>query len=152
MAGINKLFVSLLLEGNSFEVGELVLSDQKIYFRYNSDFLKTGLNLSPIRLPFTGDIVSADKQPFDGLFGLFNDSLPDGWGRLLLDRSLSAKGIDIARITPLDRLAYVGSHGMGALVYRPEIRTKKITEFVPELDILAADLPFTKWPCWQALK
>jgi len=140
MAGINKLFVSLLLEGNSFEVGELVLSDQKIYFRYNSDFLKTGLNLSPIKLPVTGDIVSADKQPFDGLFGLFNDSLPDGWGRLLLDRSLSAKGIDIARITPMDRLAYVGSSGMGALIYRPEIKPEKTTKFVPELDLLAAEM------------
>jgi serine/threonine-protein kinase HipA len=140
MAGINKLFVSLLLEGNSFEVGELVLSDQKIYFRYNSDFLKTRLNLSPIKLPFTGDIVSADKQPFDGLFGLFNDSLPDGWGSLLLDRSLSAKGIDIARMTPMDRLAYVGSRGMGALIYRPEIKPEKATEFVPELDILAAEM------------
>ncbi len=100
MAGINKLFVSLLLEGNRFEVGELVLSDQKIYFRYNSDFLKTRLNLSPIKLPFSEEIVSAEKQPFDGLFGVFNDSLPDGWGRLLLDRSLSAIGIEIASITP----------------------------------------------------
>ncbi|MBL7965569.1 MAG: type II toxin-antitoxin system HipA family toxin [Prolixibacteraceae bacterium] len=140
MAGINKLFVSLLLEGNSFEVGELVLSDQNIYFRYNSDFLKTGLTLSPIKLPFTGDIVSADKQPFDGLYGLFNDSLPDGWGRLLLDRSLSTKGIDIARITPIDRLAYVGSNGMGALIYRPKINPEKTLEFVPELDILAAEM------------
>ena len=98
MAGINKIFVTLLHGGNSFEVGEMVLSGQKIYFRYNVDYLKTGLNLSPIKLPFSGNIVSADKQPFDGLFGVFNDSLPDGWGRLLLDRSLSAKGIDITRI------------------------------------------------------
>lgn len=140
MAGINKLFVSLLLGGNSFEVGELVLSDQRIYFRYNADYLKTGLNLSPIKLPFSGDILSADKQPFDGLFGVFNDSLPDAWGRLLLDRSLSAKGIDIARITPLDRLAYIGSRGMGALVYKPEIKPEKITTLVPELDILAAKM------------
>jgi len=140
MAGINKLFVSLLLEGNRFKVGELVLSDQKIYFRYNSDFLKTGLNLSPIKLPFSGDIASAEKQPFDGLFGVFNDSLPDGWGRLLLDRSLSAKGIEIASITPLDRLAYVGIRGMGALVYTPEIEPEKTADLVPELDILAAEM------------
>ena len=78
MAGINKLFVSLLIEGNNFDVGELVLSDQKIYFRYHTEFLKNGLNLSPIKLPFSGDISSADKQPFDGLFGVFSDSLPDG--------------------------------------------------------------------------
>jgi serine/threonine-protein kinase HipA len=140
MAGINKLFVSLLPEGNSFDVGELVLSNQKIYFRYNADFLKTGLNLSPIKLPFSGEIVSADKQPFDGLFGVFNDSLPDGWGRLLLDRSLSAKGIDITGITQLDRLAYVGARGMGALVYRPEIKPEKVTDLVPELDILASEM------------
>ena len=140
MAGITKLSVSLLLEGNRFEVGELVLSDQKIYFRYNTDFLKTGLNLSPIKLPFSGEIVSADKQPFDGLFGVFNDSLPDGWGRLLLDRSLSAKGIDITRITPLDRLAYVGSRGMGALVYKPGIEPEKTADLVPELDILANEM------------
>lgn len=140
MAGINKLFVSLLLKGNSFEVGELVLSDPKIYFRYNSDLFKTRLNLSPIKLAFSGEIMSAEKEPFDGLFGVFNDSLPDGWGRLLLDRSLSTKGIDIARITPMDRLAYVGSHGMGALIYRPEIKTEKTTKFVPELDLLAAEM------------
>jgi serine/threonine-protein kinase HipA len=140
MTGINKLFVSLLFSGNNYDVGELVLSDQKIYFRYNTDFLITGLNLSPIKLPFTGDIASADKQPFDGLFGLFNDSLPDGWGRLLLDRLLSAKGIDIIKITPLDRLAYVGSRGMGALVYRPEIKPEKTTYLFPELDILAAEM------------
>ncbi len=142
MAGINKLFVSLLPGGNSFEVGELVLSDQKIFFRYNPDYLKSGLNLSPIKLPFSGDIVSADNQPFDGLFGVFNDSLPDGWGMLLLDRSLSAKGIDIARITPLDRLAYVGSRGMGALVYRPEIKPEKITALLPGLDTIAVEMNY----------
>ena len=140
MAGVNKLFVSLLIGGKSFEVGELVLSGQKIYFRYHADYLKAGLNLSPIKLPFSGDIESAGQQPFDGLFGVFNDSLPDGWGRLLLDRSLSAKGIDIAQITPLDRLMYVGSSGMGALVYRPEIKLQETTDLVPELDILAAEM------------
>jgi len=140
MAGINKLFVTLLLGGNSFEVGEMVRSKQKIYFRYNAGFLKTGLNLSPIKLPFSGDIISADKQPFDGLFGVFNDSLPDGWGRLLLDRTLSAKGIDISKITPLDRLAYVGARGIGALVYRPGIKPGKTADPVPELDMIAAEM------------
>ncbi len=140
METINKLSVSLLLEGNSFDVGELVLSGQKIYFRYKADFLKTGLNLSPLKLPFSGDIVNADNQPFDGLLGVFNDSLPDGWGRLLLDRNLSSKGIDIARLTPLDRLAYVGSKGIGALAYKPEINSEKTTEIIHELDTIAAEM------------
>jgi serine/threonine-protein kinase HipA len=140
MAGINKLFVSLLIEGNTFEVGELVLFDQKIYFRYNADFLKTGLNLSPIKLPFSDSIVNADKQPFEGLFGVFNDSLPDGWGRLLFDRTLSAKGIDIAKITPMDRLAHVGSRGIGALIYKPAIKPENTDDPVPELDIIASEM------------
>jgi serine/threonine-protein kinase HipA len=137
---INNLFVSLQIEGISYEVGELVLSNQKIYFRYHTDFLKTALNLSPIKLPFTGEIASTDQQPFDGLFGVFNDSLPDGWGRLLLDRSLSAKGIDVTKITPMDRLAYIGTRGMGALVYRPEINPEKTADLIPELDTIAGEM------------
>ncbi|RUT78866.1 hypothetical protein DLK05_06210 [Ancylomarina longa] len=69
----------------------MVLNNRTIYFRYHSDFLKKGLNISPIKLPFTQEITNAEKEPFDGLYGVFNDSLPDGWGRLLLDRSLSSK-------------------------------------------------------------
>jgi serine/threonine-protein kinase HipA len=140
MSGIRKLSVSLLSGEKSFEVGELVLTGQKIYFRYNADFLLTGFNLSPIKLPFSGEIVSAGKEPFDGLFGLFNDSLPDGWGKLLLDRSLAAKGTDISKITPLDRLAYIGSRGMGALVYRPEIEPEVTRKLVHELDFIAAEM------------
>jgi len=140
MTGTRKIFVSLSLEGNKYEVGELVLSNGKIYFKYRTDYLLNGFNLSPIKLPFTTEIVSADSEPFDGLFGVFNDSLPDGWGRLLLDRSLSAKGINISEITPLDRLAFVGSGGMGALVYEPEIEQEKNTGTIPELDFLAKEM------------
>lgn len=140
MTGTRKIFVSLSLEGTKYEVGELVLSNGKIYFKYRTDYLRNGFNLSPIKLPFSTEIVSADREPFDGLFGVFNDSLPDGWGRLLLDRSLSAKGINIAEITPLDRLAFVGSTGMGALVYEPEIEQEKNTGTIPELDFLAHEM------------
>ena len=80
MAGVDKIFVSLILEGQEHEVGELVLSEQKIYFRYHPSFLRTGLNLSPIKLPFNGEINTPGEGPFDGLFGVFNDSLPDGMG------------------------------------------------------------------------
>lgn len=140
MIGINKLSVILLLEGQETEVGELVLSDRKIYFKYHSGFLTRGINISPIKLPFSGEIVSAGMEPFEGLYGVFNDSLPDGWGRLLLDHLLSSKGINIANATPLDRLAFVGSNGMGALVYKPEIETNKNTSYVLELDIIAREM------------
>jgi serine/threonine-protein kinase HipA len=71
------------------------------------------------------------------LFGVFNDSLPDGWGRLLLDRTLSSRGINIPEITPLDRLAFVGSGGMGALVYQPDYAAATGSELQIELDEIA---------------
>lgn len=139
MSEINKLFVSINIEGNELQVGELVRTEQKIYFRYNSDFLKTGFNLSPIKLPFNAEINRCKKEPFDGLFGLFNDSLPDGWGRLLLDRSLTTKGIYIAQIKPLDRLARIGENGMGALIYKPVFKTHEDSFGNIELDFIAKE-------------
>lgn len=140
MKAVNKLSVSLSIEGQMFEVGELILSEQKIYFRYNSDFITSGFNLSPIKLPFNNEISTCQKEPFDGLFGVFNDSLPDGWGRLLLDRALSSKGINTSKITPMDRLAFVGSKGMGSLIYKPEFEgTTKFTSQI-ELDVIAKEM------------
>ncbi len=134
------ILVTLNLEGHSYEVGELVLNNRKIYFRYHLDFLKTGLNISPITLPCAGEITNAEKDTFDGLYGVFNDSLPDGWGRLLLDRSLSSKGIDINRLTPLDRLAYVGDTGMGALSYLPQQDGNYDFKKQLELDVIAKEM------------
>ncbi|MDO4839805.1 MAG: type II toxin-antitoxin system HipA family toxin [Desulfovibrionaceae bacterium] len=54
-----------------------------------------------------------------GLFGLFSDSLPDGWGSLLLDRKLQEKGLSYDAISPLDRLSLIGSGSFGALEYEP---------------------------------
>lgn len=140
MIGINKLFVSLLFEDQEIEVGELVLSERKIYFKYHSGFLSRGLNISPIKLPLSEKIVNIGMEPFEGLYGVFNDSLPDGWGKLLLDRYLSSKEINIAQLNPLDRLAFVGSNGMGALIYKPEIETDKKAPPVLELDFIASEM------------
>lgn len=131
--------VNLNLEGASFEVGEMVLENRTIYFRYNPEFLSTGLNISPIKLPFSSEIASAKKEPFDGLFGVFNDSLPDDWGSLLLDRTLTTKAIDINQLSPLDRLAYVGGNGMGALSYSPKIEDLDGFRNLLELDTIAKE-------------
>jgi serine/threonine-protein kinase HipA len=74
--------------------------------------------------------------PFEGLFGVFDDSLPDGWGRLLVDRMLRKQNIDPDTITPLTRLAIVGASGMGALKYEPEINWES-TNPSSDLDALA---------------
>jgi len=139
MDKVKNILVSLNIEGEVYDVGELVINNKTIYFRYHLDFIKNGLNISPIRLPLDNEINSAGKDPFDGLYGVFNDSLPDGWGRLLIDRTLSSKGINISQLTPLDRLAYVGDKGMGALCYRPKFEDKDYQKQL-ELDIVAREM------------
>jgi serine/threonine-protein kinase HipA len=95
MEHIKKLMISILLNDEEIELGELVSDTRDIYFKYYADFVKRGLEISPIKLKLNNDINKAAAIPFDGLFGVFADSLPDGWGKLLLDRSLTARGINI---------------------------------------------------------
>ena len=137
MEQIKKIYVSIQFDAEEIEVGELVSENKLTYFRYYPSFVKRGLEISPIKLKLNTDINKGNEIPFDGLFGVFFDSLPDGWGKLLLDRTLTAKGISITHLTPLDRLAYVGNQGMGALLYKPEISVEKLADFRIELDEIA---------------
>lgn len=137
MMGIQKLIVFIHLGGQEIELGELVTTERKIYFRYYPSFIDQGLQISPFKMQLSDAILSANTEPFDGLFGVFNDSLPDGWGRLLLDRTLASRNILLSQITPLDRLAYVGSKGMGALIYKPEISATYDHDRILQLDTIA---------------
>ena len=120
-------------------VGRLALNHRKLFFEYDASFIERGLNLSPFKLPLKSGLIAADDFTFDGLFGLFNDSLPDGWGRLLLDRALIKQGINPGSLSSLDRLCFVGSHGMGALIYEPEAeRTPSIPH--ASLDEIAKEI------------
>lgn len=101
-------------------VGRLTLQNRKISFEYDSGFIETGLHLSPFKLPLKSGVVVSNDFTFDGLFGVFNDSLPDGWGCLLLDRALIKHNLNPGSLSVLDRLCFVGSYGMGALIYEPE--------------------------------
>lgn len=100
--------------------GRLALKNRQIFFEYDPSFIKTGLELSPFKLPIKTGVLTCPDRVFEGLFGLFNDSLPDGWGRLLLDRKLMKAGLNPETLSLLDRLCFVGSQGMGALSYEPE--------------------------------
>jgi len=100
--------------------GRLAMRERKIYFEYDSTFIKNGLEISPFHLPSKPGVSRFEEGLFEGLPGVFNDSLPDGWGRLLFDRYARPLGISPAELTPLTRLAHVGHHGMGALVYEPD--------------------------------
>lgn len=75
--------VSLDFPAGMINVGRLALSQGKIYFEYDATFLERALPISPFKLPLKPGVEVGDRI-FDGLFGVFNDSLPDGWGKLLL--------------------------------------------------------------------
>lgn len=100
-------------------VGRLAQNAQGVYFQYEQDYLKRSDNLSPFALEFTDRLQKAPSAPHQGLAGVFADSLPDGWGNLLMDRVFRQKGLLPAQVTAMDRLAFVGDRGMGALSYRP---------------------------------
>ncbi|MFC0243222.1 type II toxin-antitoxin system HipA family toxin [Rhodopseudomonas telluris] len=137
--GIQKLGVSLDFYGEKIDVGTLAWSkeERRAYFEYHPDFAARRLNVSPFKLPVGDGAKPAPNSPFAGLHGTFNDSLPDGWGRLLLDRHLQNLGCDFRLLTPLDRLAYVGQTGMGALRYIPDNSPSKAAGDAVDLDWLA---------------
>jgi serine/threonine-protein kinase HipA len=120
-------------------VGRIALKSRQIFFEYDKNFLARGLQLSPFELPLQQGIIPSKDRTFNGLFGVFNDSLPDGWGRLLLDRKLMKHHLNPALLSPLDRLCCVGSHGMGALTYEPETEASPVIS-TPDLDEIADEI------------
>lgn len=114
-----KLSVYLNTYGIRRMVGLLYENAGRVFFEYSPDFLQSGIALSPFKLPLKPGVFEDEKRTFDGLFGLFNDSLPDGWGCLLLDRKLRKRGLSYDSITPLSRLSMIGLNPMGALEYEP---------------------------------
>lgn len=99
--------------------------DHLMAFEYSKEWIEHGFSLNPLSLPLrNGVFVPRKYDPFDGLFGVFSDSLPDGWGRLLVDRLILKSGMNPAKVGPLLRLAIVGNSGMGALEYQPSKELK----------------------------
>lgn len=114
---------SLNIVMNQQNVGRLILTkDGLCAFEYDANFLTKGFSISPFHLPLEKKVFIARPTPFSGNFGVFNDSLPDGWGNLLLDRYLHKKAIAPNRLTQLQRLALIGTSGRGALEYHPVIK------------------------------
>jgi|KBSMisStaDraftv2_1062788.scaffolds.fasta_scaffold15384_1 serine/threonine-protein kinase HipA len=101
-------------------LGRLAAVREGIYFEYAADAIATGLDLSPVKLRPAPGVIRGSAEPFGGLHGLFNDSLPDGFGAMLVDRWIQRQGGDPRAASALDRLAIIGSRAMGALSYHPE--------------------------------
>lgn len=124
---------------NDILVGTLAKTPERVVaFEYDLDWLNNGFSISPFSLPLIKKVFIPKYEPFDGLFGVFNDSLPDGWGRLLVDRLFLKNKINPTEIDNLNRLAVVQESGMGALTYKPEHRFQAEND-VSNLDILAQE-------------
>ena len=106
-------------------VGTLAEQDRRIYFEYAPAFLDTGLQLSPFKLSLRPGLIDHTEVSFGPLPGLFDDSLPDGWGLLLMDRHFRSEGVEPNTLSPLDRLAWLGTRTMGALTYHPPADVKR---------------------------
>ncbi len=116
---MRKLEVRLDWGDERVVVGTLAERDRRIYFEYAQDFIRDPLPISPLKLPVRPGLFEHTEPEFSQVFGAFNDSLPDGWGLLLMDRVFRKQGLGPARVSVLDRLAYIGKRGMGALTYHP---------------------------------
>ncbi len=94
-----------------------------VQFEYNKDFLRSGIEISPIMLPLSETVYSFDDlvgvPAFKGTAGVFADSLPDKFGNKLIDAWLTSQGRAKDSFTVIERLCYTGDRGMGALEYRP---------------------------------
>ena len=124
---------------NDILVGTLAKTpDRVVAFEYDSDWLNNGFSISPFSLPLIKKVFIPKYDPFGGLFGIFNDSLPDGWGRLLVDRLFLKNKINPNEIDNLNRLAVVQDSGMGALTYKPEHRFESGNS-IQDYDILAQE-------------
>ena len=98
-------------------VGTIVKKD-KCFFQYDEKWITDGFSISPFLLPLKKGLFEAKTELFDGTFGVFSDSLPDAWGRLLLSRYLH-KNRPNEKIDFMYMLSCVGKNGMGALEYIP---------------------------------
>ena len=107
---------------NTIKVGTIALTnDNRVAFQYADEWIEKGFSINPFKLPLSKQLFFASSPHFKGLFGVFADSLPDSYGELLLDRYLKSKNISVSQLTCLDRLAYVGTSGMGILEYVPDL-------------------------------
>ncbi len=103
------------------KIGKMALYKEHFAaFEYDKRWLANGFSISPFSLPLEQKVFLPKIEPFDGIFGVFADSLPDGWGRLLVDRLMLKNGINPRTVGNLERLAIVGNSGMGALTYEPD--------------------------------
>ena len=119
------------------EVGRLAWDERRrlSYFTYNPEFVKKGLNISPLVAPIDGvggllPVWGEDAKIYQKLPAFIADSLPDAWGNQLFDLWRQQQKISNSDINPLDKLSFIGRRGMGAFEFIPEVNRERRAEKV----------------------
>lgn len=107
--------------GEYWRLGQLADNGRILLFEYSQEAQHQGLELSPVNLKLRHEAYGYFPEYQMRLPGLIADSLPDGWGLLLMDKLFRLQGINISDISPIDRLAYLGNRSMGALSFVPAL-------------------------------
>lgn len=117
------------------EIGRLAWDERRrlSYFTYNPEFVKKGLNVSPLVAPVDGvralaPVWGEDAKIYQKLPAFVADSLPDSWGNQLFELWRQQNHLAGADITPLDKLSFIGRRGMGALEFMPETTRERRAE------------------------
>ena len=129
-------------------VGAVAWNDQTSLgtFEYEPSFVRKGLEISPLTMPLrdgTFSFPNLNRETFYGLPGLLSDSLPDRYGNRLINLWLARKGRSKENFSPVERLCYMATRGMGALEFAPALGPrdrKSVSLEVDELTRLAADI------------
>jgi len=119
-------------------------------FEFEPRFIKTGIELSPLKMPLSQQVYSFPENSatvFKGLPGMIADSLPDDFGNAVMNAWVANQGKSPADITPLQRLQYTGKRGMGALTYHPATQSKHLNASqLVEIKSLAIDACLRSFP------
>ncbi|MCD8203680.1 MAG: type II toxin-antitoxin system HipA family toxin [Coprobacillus sp.] len=126
---------------NKVKVGTLKeIEEGKSAFQYDKEWIKSGFSISPLSLPLSDKVYITCKDELNSLFGVFYDSLPNGWGELITRRALMKKGISYDSLSPLTKLALLSPFSLGGLDYRPCLYEKINSNEKSSLDSLYKDI------------
>ncbi|KIM06130.1 MAG: hypothetical protein KN64_01175 [Sulfurovum sp. AS07-7] len=117
------------------KIGTILLKDGVVYFEYDKEFKTSGLEISPLKLPLSlnGVYTNNDDRYFEGLAGVFHDTLPDKFGTKVIERYFESKNIPPHKLTIIQKLMFVGDKSIGAITYKPvahKIEEERINELI----------------------
>lgn len=106
-------------------IGSVALDPSYGYyvFAYTPACAAKGVEPAPLHMPVANAepylFTDLPEATYKRLPAMLSDALPDDFGNALINRYMADQGIAAQDVTPLDRLAYMGTRAMGALTFKP---------------------------------